>query len=128
MFDHGWADAWARAGRPYYPKLQHATPFTPATTPRLLAESPQVRALLAAASETLVRDNGLSSAHATFLTPDDAQIFEAAGWLERTDIQYHWRNQGWRGFDDFLGALSSRKRKALRKEREAALGLSLIHI
>ncbi len=121
VFDHGWADAWTRAGLPYYPKLQHATPFTPATAPRLLATDPEVRALLAAASETLVRDNGLSSAHATFLTPADADLLDSAGWLERTDIQYHWFNQGWRGFGDFLGALSSRKRKALRKEREAAL-------
>lgn len=121
VFDHGWADAWARAGLPYYPKLQHATPFTPATAPRLLADGAEVRAVLAAASETLVRQNGLSSAHATFLNTDDAAMFEAAGWLERNDIQYHWMNRGWRGFGEFLGALSSKKRKVLRKEREAAL-------
>nr|WP_255696780.1 GNAT family N-acetyltransferase [Sandaracinobacteroides sayramensis] len=122
VFDHGWADAWQRAGLPYYPKLQHATPFTPATAPKLLAKDPETRALLVAASETLVRQNRLSSAHATFLTDADAATFEAAGWLERNDIQYHWLNDGgWRGFGEFLGALSSRKRKDLRKEREAAL-------
>ena len=121
VFDHGWADAWARAGLPYYPKLQHATPFTPATAPRLLASDPGVRAILAAASETVVRDNGLSSAHATFLTDADAELLDSAGWLERNDIQYHWLNRGWRGFGEFLGALSSKKRKVLRKEREAAL-------
>jgi predicted N-acyltransferase len=121
VFDHGWADAWARAGLPYYPKLQHATPFTPATAPRLLASDPQARAILAAASETVVRDNGLSSAHATFLTDADAELLDSAGWLERNDIQYHWLNRGWRGFGEFLGALSSKKRKGLRKEREAAL-------
>ncbi len=121
VFDHSWADAWARAGLPYYPKLQHATPFTPATAPHLLAADPGVRAILAAASETVVRDNGLSSAHATFLNRTDAELLEAAGWLERNDIQYHWFNRGWRGFGEFLGALSSKKRKTLRKEREAAL-------
>lgn len=121
VFDQGWADAWARAGLPYYPKLQHATPFTPATAPRVLSTDPQVRAILAAASETLVRDNGLSSAHATFLTATDADLLDSAGWLERNDIQYHWLNQNWGGFGDFLGALSSKKRKVLRKEREAAL-------
>ncbi len=121
VFDHGWADAWARAGLPYYPKLQHATPFTPATAPKLLSNDPETSAILIAASETLIRENDLSSAHATFLTDADAAQFQAAGWLERHDVQFHWFNQGYSGFDDFLGALSSRKRKALRKEREAAL-------
>ena len=121
VFDHGWADAWARAGLPYYPKLQHATPFTPATAPKLLSNDLETSATLIAASETLIRENTLSSAHATFLTDADAAQFSTAGWLERHDVQFHWFNQGFSGFDDFLGALSSRKRKALRKEREAAL-------
>lgn len=121
VFDHGWANAWERAGHRYYPKLQHATPFTPASAPKLLSADPLVRARLVAASETLARNNALSSAHATFLGDTDAEIFASAGWLERNDIQFHWRNDGFSGFADFLGALSSRKRKALRREREAAL-------
>jgi hypothetical protein len=121
VFDHGWADAFARAGLDYYPKLQHATPFTPATAPKLLAAEEEVRALLVAASAAVVGQNEFSGAHATFLGDADAGDFEAAGWLERNDLQYHWLNDGYAGFDDFLGALSSKKRKVLRKEREAAL-------
>jgi len=121
VFDHGWADAWARAGLPYYPKLQHATPFTPATAPKLLSSDPETSAILIAASETIVRENDLSSAHATFLTDADAVRFDAAGWLQRNDVQFHWFNESHSGFDDFLGTLSSRKRKTLRKERDAAL-------
>lgn len=121
VFDHGWADAWARAGLSYYPKLLHAVPFTPATAPKLLASDAATRALLVAASEMLVRRNGLSTAHATFLTDRDAADFAAAGWQERRDVQFHWFNQGFGGFDDFLSSLSSRKRKTLRREREAAL-------
>jgi hypothetical protein len=121
VFDHGWADAWARAGLSYYPKLQHAVPFTPATAPRLLADDPAVRRTLALASATLVLDNGLSSAHATFLTEADVDAFTALGWMERRDVQFHWLNAGYRDFEDFLGALASRKRKTLRREREAAL-------
>jgi predicted N-acyltransferase len=121
VFDHGWADAFARAGLDYYPKLQHATPFTPATAPKLLADDLEVKALLAAASATIVGNNELSGAHATFLPDDEAAVFGAAGWLERNDVQYHWFNDGYGGFDGFLGALSSKKRKVLRKEREQAL-------
>jgi predicted N-acyltransferase len=121
VFDHGWADAFQRAGLDYYPKLQHATPFTPATAPKLLSADPEVRALLVAASATVVRENGFSSAHATFLGDADADDFAAQGWLERNDVQFHWFNEGYGGFGDFLGALSSKKRKGLRKEREAAL-------
>ncbi len=121
VFDHGWADAWERAGGRYYPKLQHATPFTPATAPKLLSGDEQVRGLLAAASRALVAQNRLSSAHATFLTAGDAAVLAGDGWLERRDVQFHWINRGFGGFDDFLGSLSSRKRKTLRREREAAL-------
>jgi len=121
VFDHGWADAWTRAGQAYYPKLQHATPFTPATAPRLLGTDADARARLVAASEAVVRQNGLSSAHATFLDENDAETFAAAGWLPRRDVQFHWQNRGYAGFNDFLGQLSSRKRKTLRREREQAL-------
>lgn len=121
VFDHGWADAWARSGQSYYPKLQHASPFTPATAPKLLSADADVRALLVAASETIVRDNGFSGSHATFLGDADKADFAESGWLGREDVQFHWFNTGYAGFDGFLGDLSSKKRKSLRKEREAAL-------
>jgi predicted N-acyltransferase len=121
VFDHSWADAWARAGEAYYPKLQHATPFTPATAQKLLSPDPDIRALLAAASASLVVENDLSGAHMTFLNDADTAVLADSGWLERNDVQYHWFNDGYGGFNDFLGALSSKKRKGLRKEREQAL-------
>ncbi|HVF83886.1 MAG TPA: GNAT family N-acetyltransferase [Sphingomicrobium sp.] len=117
VFDHGWADAWQRAGGEYYPKLQIAVPFTPVPGRRLLGNRPQ--ALLAAA-ESIVRQNDLSSAHATFIADEDVGEFEQRGWLLRDGIQYHWFNRDYRDFDDFLLALSSRKRKTLRKERATA--------
>jgi predicted N-acyltransferase len=120
VFDHAWADAWERAGGSYYPKLQIAVPFTPATGPRLLLADPAYAAPLLRAAETLCRRHGLSSAHATFIEPEQLPLFEQAGWLARSDIQFHWLNRGYESFDDFLGALSSRKRKAIRKERLAA--------
>lgn len=122
VFDHGWADAWARSGQRYYPKLQHASPFTPATAPKLLSADRDVRRILMAASETIVRDNGFSGSHATFLNEADGADFDDAGWLPRADVQFHWLNQDYQGFDGFLGSLTSKKRKTLRKEREAALG------
>jgi predicted N-acyltransferase len=120
VFDHAWADAWERAGGSYYPKLQIAAPFTPATGPRLLLSNEAYAAPLLRAAETLCRRNGFSSAHATFVDPAQLPLFESAGWLPRSDIQFHWINRGYASFDDFLGALASRKRKALRKERAAA--------
>ena len=120
VFDHAWADAWQRAGGDYYPKLQIAAPFTPATGPRLLLSSEAYAAPLLRAAETLCRREGLSSAHATFIEPAQLALFERAGWLARSDIQFHWHDRGYRSFDDFLGRLSSRKRKAIRKERQSA--------
>ena len=120
VFDHAWADAWHRAGGSYYPKLQIAAPFTPATGPRLLLADPALATPLLRAVEQLCESNGLSSAHATFVAPDQVALFEAAGWLLRSDLQFHWLNRGYASFDDFLAALSSRKRKDLRKERAAA--------
>jgi uncharacterized protein len=119
VFDHAWADAWHRAGGDYYPKLQIAVPFTPVPGARVLGDKALAPALLRAA-EVLVEDNGLSSAHATFVAPEQVPLFEAAGWLIRQDQQFHWQNRGYTTFDDFLSDLSSRKRKAIRKEREAA--------
>jgi predicted N-acyltransferase len=118
VFDHGWADAWQRAGGQYYPKLQVAVPFTPVPGPRLLGSRPQQ---LLAALETVTVQNELSSAHITFVDEAGAAEAERRGWLLRHGIQYHWFNRGYSSFDDFLGTLSSRKRKTLRKERAAAL-------
>ena len=117
IFDHGWADAWERAGGAYYPKLQVAVPFTPCPGRRLLGDD---RNALLAALEKVTVQNGLSSAHINFLTQEEARLAEGRGWLRRHGIQYHWLNRCYANFDDFLAALSSRKRKAIRKERAAA--------
>jgi len=117
VFDHGWADAWERAGGQYYPKLQVASPFTPVPGPRLLGHQPQH---LLAAIEAVTVQNELSSAHVTFIDDAGAGECEQRGWLIRHGIQYHWFNRGYASFDDFLAALRSPKRKAIRKERAAA--------
>jgi len=117
VFDHGWADAWERAGGDYYPKLQVAVPFTPVPGTRLLGSRQQH---LLAAIEAVTAQNDMSSAHITFLDEDGASECERRGWLMRDGIQYHWFNRGYSSFDDFLRALSSRKRKTIRKERSAA--------
>ena len=124
VFDHGWAEAWERAGGAYYPKLQVAVPFTPCPGRRLLGED---RSALLAALETVTVQNALSSAHVTFLTEEESRLAEGRGWLQRDGIQYHWLNRGYADFDEFTAALSSRKRKAIRKERAAAcLGLEIL--
>lgn len=129
VFDHAWADAWHRAGGSYYPKLQIAVPFTPATGPRLLLADQALAKPLLRAAEQVCEDNGLSSAHATFIAPEQVPVFEAAGWMLRSDIQFHWENRGYASFDDFLSALSSRKRKDIRKERAAAQeGVEIRHL
>jgi predicted N-acyltransferase len=117
VFDHGWADAFERAGGAYYPKLQIAVPFTPVPGPRLLGSQPQH---LLAAAEAVAVQNEISSAHVTFVDEAGAAEAERRGWLIRHGIQYHWENRNYRDFGDFLTALSSRKRKAIRKERQAA--------
>jgi hypothetical protein len=122
--DHGWAGAWERAGGDYYPKLQVAVPFTPCVGPRLLGDD---RNALLAALETVTVQNGLSSAHITFLSDDDVMAAETRGWLRRDGLQYHWFNRGYSSFDDFLAALSSRKRKAIRRERAVAVeGIEIV--
>jgi predicted N-acyltransferase len=125
VFEHGWADAYTRAGGNYYPKLQSAVPFTPVTGKRLLVpESPDRaarEAILLQAAATLTEQSGVSSLHVTFLTESEWQLAGKLGWLQRTDQQFHWRNEGYASFDDFLNALASRKRKAIRKERREAL-------
>ncbi len=117
VFDHGWADAWERAGGAYYPKLQVSVPFTPVPGPRLLGSRPQQ---LLAALEAVAVQNDLSSAHITFADQADSAEAERRGGLIRHGIQYHWFSRGYRDFDDFIDTLTSRKRKAIRKERAAA--------
>jgi predicted N-acyltransferase len=117
VFDHGWADAWEHAGGAYYPKLQVAVPFTPVPGPRLLGSRPQQ---LLAAAEAVTVQNQLSSAHITFVDEPSTAECEQRGWLIRHGIQYHWANRGFSDFDDFLASLTSRRRKAIRKERAAA--------
>jgi predicted N-acyltransferase len=117
VFDHAWADAFERAGGAYYPKLQIAVPFTPVPGKRLLGARPQH---LLAAAEAVVLQNDISSAHVSFIDDAGAAECEARDWLIRYGVQYHWQSRGYRDLDDFLDLLSSRKRKAIRKERAAA--------
>jgi predicted N-acyltransferase len=131
VFDHGWADAFERAGGRYYPKLQASVPFTPATGPRLLARrganEAAVKAALAAGLKLVTDRLGVSSAHVTFAETADMAALENAGFLARTDQQFHFFNEGFSSYDDFLATLASRKRKALKKERREALvsGISI---
>ena len=120
VFDHSWADAYERAGGEYYPKLQIAAPFTPATGPRLLYRDAEYAPALLRAAEQLCEQNGFSSAHATFIEDDQQALFSQAGWMLRHDIQFHWYNRGFASFDDFLASLASRKRRTVRKERAGA--------
>ncbi len=125
VFDYGWADAYERAGGRYYPKLQSSVPFTPATGPRLLAPADERRGIvqnaLTEGLKTLAGRHGVSSAHVTFVPDDEIGLFEKHGYLHRTDQQFHFMNEGYGSYDDFLESLASRKRKNLRKERRAAL-------
>jgi hypothetical protein len=122
VFDWSWADAYERAGGRYYPKLQSAVPFTPITGRRLLVRpnAPAGAAeVLAAAMVRLAEQLEVSSLHVTFPTEPEWRTLGDHGWLMRTGYQFHWENRGYRTFDDFLADLSSRKRKAIRKERAA---------
>ncbi len=124
VFDHAWADAYERAGGSYYPKLQVAVPFTPVTGRRLLvaADAPEgARDALIGALRELRKQTKTSSIHATFPTADDAERLAGAGFLIRTGEQFHFSCNGFANFDEFLGALASRKRKAIRRERRDAL-------
>jgi predicted N-acyltransferase len=126
VFDHSWADAYRRAGGEYYPKLQVSVPFTPATGPRLLVRSgpdqEAARQHLLAGLRALRHQVQASSIHATFLQQADTEALSSAGFLQRTDQQFHWFNEGYDAFDDFLAALASRKRKTIRRERREARG------
>jgi uncharacterized protein len=125
VFDHQWAAAFERAGGRYYPKLLAAVPFTPVTGPRLLARpgpmAEAVRGHLLDGCVTVTRELGISSANINFLTEAEWKLAGARGWLQRMDQQFHWENRGYESFEDFLDDLSSRKRKALKRERREAL-------
>jgi predicted N-acyltransferase len=125
VFDAGWAEAFERAGGDYYPKLQVAVPFTPVTGPRFLIRpgplADAVRGALADALVEITNANELSSAHVTFPTEMEWRALGERGFLQRTDQQFHWENAGYGTFDDFLAALSSRKRKTIRRERKEAM-------
>jgi uncharacterized protein len=124
VFDHAWADAYERAGGDYYPKLQVAVPFTPVTGRRLLiaADAPEgARDALIGALRELRKQTKASSIHATFPTVEDAERLSKAGFLIRTGEQFHFFCEGYANFDDFLGALASRKRKVIKRERRDAL-------
>jgi hypothetical protein len=123
VFDHGWAEAYERAGGRYYPKLQVAAPFTPVPGPRLLVRpgprEKEARAALVSALISAVENSGMSSLHITYARRPESDLLDQVGFLTRIGVQYHWHNNGYADFGDFLAALSSRKRKAIRKERAA---------
>jgi predicted N-acyltransferase len=124
VFDWGWADAYERSGGRYYPKLLCAVPFTPVPGPRLLVapHAPtETRTALVAGMVELARQRKLSSLHVNFPESDDFEAFGEAGFLQRIGQQFHWSNDGYATFDDYLSALNSRKRKAVKKERREAL-------
>ena len=122
VFDHGWANALERAGGRYYPKLQVAVPFSPVPGPRLLLRPDSAIGVevLAGALVQACQELNTSSVHATFCTAAEWAALGAAGWLQRLGAQFHWSNAGYGSFDDFLGAMSSRKRKTIRRERRDA--------
>lgn len=134
VFDQGWADAYERAGGRYYPKLQSSIPFTPVTGKRLLttegAGAPRIEAALLNGALQLADLHQASSLHLTFLGEAEWNRHGGDTLLQRTDQQFHWLNAGYASFEDFLGALASRKRKALKKERREALGpgITIEHI
>jgi hypothetical protein len=129
VFDHGWAEAYERAGGQYYPKLQASVPFTPATGPRLLirgdVDQDLVRNALASGLVALCGVTGASSVHVTFAREEEWKYLAARGFLQRNDQQFHWCNQGYGSFEDFLATLNSRHRKAIKRERRDALAAGI---
>jgi uncharacterized protein len=117
VFDHAWADAYERHGLAYYPKALVAPPFTPVPGSRLLAESDAARQALLTSLLELCQTNNIPSLHILFASPQDLKACEQAGLLQRGQVQFHWQNQGWRDFDDFLSSLNQEKRKKIRQER-----------
>jgi predicted N-acyltransferase len=125
IFDYSWADAFERAGGRYYPKMLSAIPFTPATGRRLLVASSEHESALVSGAAQIASEMNISSVHLNFLDQAAWRRRGDEGWLLRTHKQYHWQNQGYKTFDDFLGCLSSKKRKNIRRERRDALANDL---
>ena len=129
VFDRGWADAYERAGGRYYPKLQASVPFTPATGPRLLirdgVDRERIGDALASGLMALCNATNASSVHVTFAREEEARFLAERGFLIRNDQQFHWRNHGYKSFDDFLATLNSRHRKAIKRERREALSAGI---
>ena len=117
VFDWAWADAYQRHGLNYYPKAVSAVPFTPVPGSRLLADSSQSQSALLSAMVELAQNEDWSSLHLLFLSNDDLQVTETAGWLSRHTVQFHWHNAAYEDFDDFLKALNQEKRKKIKQER-----------
>jgi predicted N-acyltransferase len=130
VFDHAWAHAYAQLGREYYPKWLVAVPYSPVTGPRLLARDDAARRALVEALRVHASAAGLPSVHCNFHPAEEDDAFDRH-WLPRSDVQFHWRNRGWRDFDDFLAALDARKRKNIRQERarvaRAGVRLRVLH-
>ena len=117
VFDWAWADAYQRHGLQYYPKLLNAVPFTPVTGPRLLATNEDDRHALLNAALAFARDSGASSLHCLFPAAPEVAAFESAGMMLRASVQFHWRNDGFSDFEDFLARMNHDKRKKIRQER-----------
>ncbi len=129
VFDRGWADAYERAGGNYYPKLQVSVPFTPATGPRLLVrdgfDRERIASALAGGLVALCGLSKASSVHVTFAREAESNFLAQYGFLKRSDQQFHWHNQGFADFDDFLATLNSRHRKSIKRERREALAAGI---
>ena len=121
VFDHAWADALHRAGGSYYPKLQSCSPFTPVPGRRLLTQNPRAADALALGAQRLMSETKSSSVHVTFAHKEECERLERIGFMTRVGLQYHWYNDGYSSFDDFLASLSSQKRKNIKKERARAV-------
>ena len=123
VFDYSWAEAYQRVGRSYYPKLQISIPFTPVSTPKLLTKDQNdldTKVFMLQAIEDFCSEHAISSAHLTFLNEKELNTLQNKKWLIRTDQQFHWFNDNYNDFNDFLSDLSSRKRKNIKKERDEA--------
>ena len=125
VFDHGWAEAYSRAGGRYYPKIQASVPFSPVNGLRLLAKDPDHRILLARGLGSAPAQTGASSAHVTFQTEVETELLKEAGFLTRRGLQFHFENRGYEDFDAFLASLNARKRKNIKRERRAAAATGL---
>ncbi len=126
VFDWAWADAYERSGMRYYPKLLAAIPFSPVTSGRLLTQNSEIKRLMIEAMEAAMKQHNLSSAHVLFPCETDAAQFEAAGWLKRIGIQFHWQNKNYKNFEEFLQSLSHDKRKKIQQERKKIIRAGVV--